>query len=228
MKYDENDVDANLKNELVSSLGSEDKAIKYIKDSSFDTGSLVIVKIIGEKGRADLKVGDVIVFKVAVDAFDFSQNGNGDEYKSGNAVSDFEMIVTHRIVEVVDSGYITKGDNNIKRDQDTTGHDFILSNQPIIGKVTSHAEGLGNVINWFQQDIGFFIIIVLPTLIFLIVELVSFIRSFIDYKNEGKVIVTEEDKEAMKKEIMEQISAEEKEKIRQELLEELRNKEKKE
>lgn len=95
-----------------------------------------------------LPVGSVVVIdqsQTAVQAGDiaaFLKNG---------------QTVTHRIVEVTEKGYITKGDANSEKD---TG---IVAPQKILGKVILCVPDLGFAVLWIQQ----YKILILGTVVFL-------------------------------------------------------------
>ncbi|RDY23296.1 signal peptidase I [Romboutsia maritimum] len=74
-------------------------------EPTFYPGDLVVTL---HKDRTNLKVGDVATF-----------------------VSDKE-IVTHRVVEKTNEGYITKGDNNDVKDMDILTNDNLIGKQALI------------------------------------------------------------------------------------------------
>lgn len=83
-------------------------------EPKFYPGDLVIIK---HKNKTDIKVNDVVTFR----------DNEG-------------VIVTHRIIEEVNEGYITKGDNNNVDDADK------LTEDNIIGKVKFSIPKLGYLI----------------------------------------------------------------------------------
>lgn len=64
---------------------------------------------------------------------------------------------------------------------------------------------VGTVIAYFQSPIGFFIIVVLPTILFFVYELVKFIKTYTETKNIEKKELTEEEKLKEKEELRAQI-----------------------
>lgn len=85
--------------------------------------------------RDELKEGDFIFYKEAAnyqvdDIIVFSYSG---------------IIIVHRIIEVTDEGFITKGDNNVNNDFQRYGY---IKDSQIIGKVHKKRSllGLGKLI----------------------------------------------------------------------------------
>lgn len=61
--------------------------------------------------------------------------------------------VTHRIAEVTDEGYITKGDANNAADS------WIIEQKQVIGKVVHVIPGIGRAVEFLQSPMGMMIII---------------------------------------------------------------------
>lgn len=95
----------------------------------------------------DYEVGDIIVFK--------SEKNR--------------RLVTHRIVEEKEEGYITKGDNNPKPDQSLLGFKPV-TNKKIVGEAFSfngkilHLPRVGVIITWMRQNIFSSVIIIFSLL----------------------------------------------------------------
>lgn len=85
----------------------------------FYPGDIVIVK---HKDKSDIQVNDIVTYR---------------DDKGG--------IVTHRIIEKVDNGYITKGDNNNVKDTD------ILKEDNIIGEFKFRIPKLGYVVSFLSN-----------------------------------------------------------------------------
>ena len=62
--------------------------------------------------------------------------------------------VTHRITEVTDEGYITKGDANNAADS------WIIEDEQVIGKVVHVIPGIGKAVELLQSPIGMMIIVI--------------------------------------------------------------------
>lgn len=84
-------------------------------EPEFYPGDLVITQ---HKDKANIKINDIVTFR----------DNEG-------------IVITHRIIEETNEGYVTKGDNNSVNDAD------ILKDQDIIGKVKFSIPKVGYVIN---------------------------------------------------------------------------------
>lgn len=158
------------------------------KKDSFKTGDLITVKVL-KNGSDSLKVGDIATY---YDIFE-------------------RKIITHRVIEVhaEDKYYVFEGDNPLAKGQTT-----VVTFSEILAKYTGKVEGLGATVKWCQSKVGFFVIVVLPTLLFLVVELVQFIKSYSEFKLEkataNNAISQEErekEKEELRKQILEELKA---------------------
>lgn len=84
-------------------------------EPKFYPGDIVITQ---HKDKADIKVNDIVTY----------QDNEG-------------VIITHRIIEETNEGYITKGDNNNVNDAD------VLKEESIIGEVKFSIPKVGYVMN---------------------------------------------------------------------------------
>ena len=130
---------------------------------SFTDKDLVFLKVVTDKNRdklADkLEEGDIITFK--------SWNAQLGQY----------MLNTHRIVHVNEDGtFTTKGDANAVEDSDR------VARADLRGIYTGKWKGVGSAFKFLQTSTGFLVCIVLPVLIFFIVELVLFILQLTKYR----------------------------------------------
>ena len=96
------------------------------------------VVVITNKKNNDLKINDIITFKEDND------------------------IVTHRIVDIKDNGYVTKGDNNNSIDYDIVPFDNV------IGKVLFHIPKIGYVIEFLSRPLVYALMMI--TLAILIIK----------------------------------------------------------
>ena len=114
---------------------------------SFDEGSLIFISKVDP---ADLKEGEVITFY--------------DPESTKNA------IVTHRIVKITETAgglaFTTKGDANNIED----GTPVPASN--IIGRYSSHINGIGNFFLFLQKPLGMVLCIGVPVILVVIYDLV--------------------------------------------------------
>ena len=88
-------------------------------EPKFYPGDIVVVK---HRSKTDIQVNDIVTYK-----------------------DDNEIIVTHRIIEEVDGGYITKGDNNNVRDA------VVLRDEVIIGEAKFRIPKLGYMVNFLAN-----------------------------------------------------------------------------
>ena len=139
-----------------------------------------------------------------------------NETENGSMYSYTKVLVTHKIVrtEVDTDGttlYITQGLNkktNILEDNwKKTEDDFIAKyNGKRIG-------GAGKAIDFVQSGTGFFLCIVLPILIFVIIQTIRVIRNFIAYKAQKAATavasgeLTDEQKKLIAEEYLKQLNA---------------------
>ena len=104
-------------------------------EPKFYPGDLVVSL---HKNRANIKEGDIITFR------------------------DDEEIVTHRIIDKTQEGYITKGDNNNAADS------FAVSNDNIIGKVLFDIPNAGYIIQFLAKPMVIAIELMLGAIIILL------------------------------------------------------------
>lgn len=104
-------------------------------EPEFYPGDLVVSLY---KNRANIKEGDIITFR------------------------DNDEIVTHRIIDKTQEGYITKGDNNNAVDS------FAVSNDNIIGKVLFNIPNAGYIIQFLAKPMVIAIELMLGAIIILL------------------------------------------------------------
>lgn len=148
---------------------------------TFKQGDLIFVDT--DFNVADLKVDDVITYE------DFMVTSEGT----------ITFYNTHRIVEVVESGgvtrFVTRGDNNPANDPRQ-----ILSTE-IYGVWTGNSlSGFGkfadNATDFLKSSLGFFLFIVVPCLALLVYEVVKFMKVYAEYnvqKNKQDRVKIEEE-----------------------------------
>ena len=147
-------------------------------EDTINKGDLVIGKAFpknAEKLHAsalELRQGDIITYQTIVDGL--------------------PALNTHRILNIGDGGtyvyFETKGDNN-KYPDSSTVHETALE-----AKYLFHLRGLGNVVEFVQKPLGFFIVVVIPVLIFFIYHLVQFFRVLFEYQNVKMLIKYEQER----------------------------------
>lgn len=104
-------------------------------EPKFYPGDVVVVV---NKNKTDLNIDDIITFKLEED------------------------VITHRIMEKTENGYITKGDNNNIIDSDVVSYDNV------IGKVMFSIPKIGYVIDFVSKPIVMSFIMILLGFIILI------------------------------------------------------------
>ena len=152
------------------------------------TGDLIITKRVTENETLNFKVGDIISFRHDLD-------GDG-----------VEEINTHRIVEVTNAGeadvsYTTKGDKY------TVNDSYSVPGNKVVAYYTgTRIPFLGSFINFLQQPLGFWTLIFTPLALFFVYELIVFVKKFMEISNEknGKVTISAEDEEMIKKRAIEE------------------------
>lgn len=162
---------------------------------NFSKGDLIVIKILNNSEKSSLKVGDVITFN------DNTPSANKDKY----------VLNTHRIVAIDVNAkgvreYTTRGDYNRSVDP------VKVTDERIVGKFESKIKGVGTVVSFMGTFWGFFVFVLLPTLIIVVIAAVNFAMVFIKEKKAQKAIAAQ---------AQEEVLAEERERIRQELLAEM-------
>ena len=140
-------------------------------ESEIYSGDIVVVKEVDKK---NLKVNDVIAFK------------NDD------------IVVTHRIVEIVNENgttkYITKGDNNNTQDKD-----YVLP-ENVEGLYQFKVSNLGNLAMFIQTPTGMLVCLSIPILLLILVQVSENAKNKKYIKEEvGKKRRMEEELEELRK-----------------------------
>ena len=185
---------------------------KYNEDGTPAEGALFVGDLIVMKlsDRDSYEVGETVMFSMPV-----NMNSNGTFIESDHPnVGEEVILVTHNIVEIVeDQGvtyYRTKGLNNPVADKNlkTSSEIIAVYNGFRIG-------GVGKALDFIQSPIGFLVCIILPILIFVIIQAIRVIRNFIAYKaqklaTEGAPStgeLSEEEKRRIAEEYMRQLAS---------------------
>ena len=156
----------------------------------FKKGDLIRVHILSDEEKGDLQVGDVITFYQVI---------NGER-----------VLNTHRIIirnfETAGIVYVTQGDKAAVVGAEGYATERVTQSN-IVGIYTGHRfSGVGKCVDFFHSSAGFFVCVVLPSL--LIVGYFA-VNLFLTVKSVKKVST-------------EEAAADEKQKMREELLKELR------
>lgn len=112
------------------------------REDSFAAGALLKVDILTNEEKLQLKPGDIITFY-------FEKDGQ-------------LVLNTHRIVALGTDGnnptFQTQGDNELGVDRGSRTLDTV------VGKCVGHTNGIGNVVLFFSSSLGFFLLVVIPSL----------------------------------------------------------------
>ncbi|MBO4384419.1 MAG: signal peptidase I [Clostridia bacterium] len=154
---------------------------------TFNVGDIIIGKKVPEEAKTDLKVDEIITF--------VTDDLDGDGKRDLN---------THRIIEIVpaDNGsvtYVTKGDNNAIEDARHVNTVDIVCRWE-----GTRIKGLGKALNFLQSPTGFLVTIVIPLLLFFVLEIVLFVRKVNEVRNQGKKQITAADEELIKQRAIEE------------------------
>jgi signal peptidase len=147
-----------------------------------------------------LKAGDLAVDTPVKDA---SKLRPDDVITYWTVIDGERVLNTHRIVNVFDGGeyliFETKGDNNTSVDPLT------VHESEVIGKYKFHIGGLGKAFDYLQTPTGFFLVVLLPVLLFFIFNLVQFFRALFEYQGVKSRIKFEQERGSTEELIAQQL-----------------------
>lgn len=153
-----------------------------------------------------LMPGDLIIDTPVKDAKELRQD---DIITYWTIIGGERVLNTHRIVNIYDGGefciFETQGDNN------TIADPLTVHENEIVGKYLFRVPGVGKVIDYMQSPLGFFLVVVLPVLIFFIYHLIQFFRVLFEYQN-VKALIKYEQERGANEDIIEATVKDEKEK----------------
>lgn len=127
--------------------------------------------------------GDLIFCDVAEDEEEYQK---GDIVTFPIEINGEKVLNTHRIVEVVKDEnityYRTQGDN---KETNPEPDEELQSSSTIVAKFTgTKLAGWGNVLSFIRTQLGFFLCILLPMIIFFIYEAVRVVMNLMAYSKE--------------------------------------------
>ena len=127
--------------------------------------------------------GDLIFCDVAEDEEEYQK---GDIVTFPIEINGEQVLNTHRIVEVVKDEnityYRTQGDN---KETNPEPDEELQSSSTIVAKFTgTKLAGWGNVLSFIRTQLGFFLCILLPMIIFFIYEAVRVVMNLMAYSKE--------------------------------------------
>ncbi|MDD4316356.1 MAG: signal peptidase I, partial [Clostridia bacterium] len=150
------------------------------KKDNFESGDLIVSKLLSAEKKTQLEKGDVITFWTLIEGK--------------------RVLNTHRI-ESVEQGsqvaYITKGDANLTEDP------LRVLNTEVVGKYQFKLKGMGSAMLFFQSSTGFLIFVVIPSVLALAYCVFLFIRNLKGFTKLKK----EEQKEKLKAEFLEEMNS---------------------
>lgn len=137
----------------------------YSMEDTINKGDLIFCEVI-EELEYEFEVGDIVTFPITIDGVD--------------------TLNTHRIVEVIeDEGityYRTQGDNpetNSEPDEE------LQTSYTILAKYTGKKiPAVGNFLSFIRTQLGFFLCVLLPMIIFFIYEAIRVVMNIVAYNKE--------------------------------------------
>ena len=132
---------------------------------TFETGDLIICKVTNDPSF-EYQKDDIVTFPIEI---------NG-----------VEVLNTHRITEVIkddnNTYYQTQGDN---KDTNPTADEILQTSSTIVAQYTGvKIGGLGTVLSFLRTQLGFFLCVLLPMIIFFLYEAVRVVLNVIAYNKE--------------------------------------------
>lgn len=155
--------------------------IKVLGNELAVIGGKALVEVISGSMEPTIKVGDMII--IDTEAQNFKEK---DIITFKDEVGSF---VTHRIMEVKEEGFVTKGDNNDSLDSD------LVREENIVGRYCFKIAGLGIFISALKNPITFVIIMLIGIILCFLsstdkdgkpVDVDDDYLEFLDYKNQKK------------------------------------------
>lgn len=142
-------------------------------EDTFTTGDLLLSQVTNDPGET-YEVGDIVTFPIEI---------NGES-----------VLNTHRIVEVIEDNsityYKTQGDN---KDTNPEPDNDLQSASTIVAKYTgTKIPGIGNVLTFIRTQLGFFLCVLLPMIIFFVYEAIRVVMNIIAYNNEKAINTAKE------------------------------------
>ena len=132
---------------------------------TFETGDLIFCKVTNDPSF-EYQKDDIVTFPIEI---------NG-----------VEVLNTHRVAEVIkddnNTYYQTQGDN---KDTNPTADEILQTSSTIVAQYTGvKIGGLGTVLSFLRTQLGFFLCVLLPMIIFFLYEAVRVVLNVIAYNKE--------------------------------------------
>lgn len=137
----------------------------YSMEPTINKGDLIFAEVTNDIGY-EYEVGDIVTFPVEI-----------------QGVQTFN---THRIVEVIeDDGityYVTQGDN---KETNPVPDEEMQTSSSIVAKYTGNKiAGIGNIFGFIRTQLGFFLCVLLPMILFFIYEAIRVVMNIVAYNKE--------------------------------------------
>lgn len=167
-------------------LGVQSNSMVGDGADNFARGDLIKIKTVSESEAKNFKVGDIISFR------------------DRTIVNGKYVINTHRIIAVNGeegnpTSYTTHGDNNPESMTET-----VLPSE-VIGVFQSKSGGIGHVFLFMSTSAGFFVCVVLPTLLIVVycaVNLILVIRKEKKVQTADAIQAQQEERERIRQELL--------------------------
>lgn len=160
---------------------------------TFYKNDLIKVKTIKVSEATNLDVGTVITFRT--------------KFRNNDRI----VLNTHRIVEVIEENgtvkYRTQGDN---RETNPNPDSILVLPEDVVGIYKGKASGIGHVFLFMQTSTGFFVCVVLPTLLIVVycaVNLVLVIRKEKKKQTAEAIVAKEDERERIRQELLAEMQA---------------------
>lgn len=215
---------------VVIALAAVCTFVSFVSSTGHGVPNILGVQLLSIKTDSmypELKAGDLAIDGPVKDP---STLRPGEIITYWTVIDGERVLNTHRIVNIFDAGeylvFETKGDNNTSVDPLT------VHESEVIGKYKFHIGGLGKAFDYLQTPTGFFLVVLLPVILFFIFNLVQFFRALFEYQGIKNRLKFEQERGATEELIAQQlqetakleadrakIEAELREKLRAEILE---------
>ena len=140
----------------------------YSMEDTINKGDLIFCEVTNDSSY-EYKVDDIVTFPIEIDGV--------------------EALNTHRIIEVIEDDnityYRTQGDN--EKTNPVPDEELQTASQ-IVAKYTGNKiGGLGNVLSFIRTQLGFFLCVLLPMIIFFVYEAIRVIMNLMAYNKEKAI-----------------------------------------
>lgn len=180
------------------------------EEDSINKGDLIFVKMLDEKGIANLEIGDIVTF------FDWNIMALNTHRIKEIVIENDEVVrvYTQGDKAALSAEYVIDGNNSGKQ------YETVLVDD-LKAKQTSTWANVGDTLVFIQTPVGFGLVVIVPIILLVVYQAVILVRTILAI-NRNKL----EEKHALDKEdTLKQLESD-KEKMRAELLEELKKEQK--